>query len=112
LATVEAGGHDESLCRRCGRCCYRKLLVGDRIYYLDVPCPYLDTETRLCTVYERRHEVNPDCLDVEEGIRIGVFPADCPYVQGLEDYAPPVESPDPAFIAEEIARLEAEEAGS
>ena len=59
--------------------------------YLPFPCPYLDEDTRLCTVYERRHEVNPDCLTLEEGIRIGVFPADCPYVAGIESYKPPRE---------------------
>ena len=81
----------EVLCRRCGRCCYAKIVIDGEIVYLPFPCPYLDEDTRLCTIYERRHEVNPDCLTLEEGIRIGVFPADCPYVAGIEGYKPPRE---------------------
>jgi len=80
---------DPSLCERCGRCCYAKLLLGGEVVYTPFPCPYLDETTRLCTVYERRHEVNPHCLTVAEGIRLGVFPADCPYVRDLPDYVPP-----------------------
>jgi len=101
----------EAICRRCGRCCYAKLLVGDQVIYTDTPCAYLDVETRLCTVYDRRHEVNPDCLDIEEGIRRGVFPADCPYVADIPGYRPPVENTDPAVLATALAALEVEEVG-
>ena len=83
--------YDEDTCERCGRCCYQKLWIEDRIYYTPFPCEYLDIETRLCAVYRKRHQVNPQCLDIEEGIRLGVFPADCPYVRDLPDYVPPVE---------------------
>ena len=82
---------DPALCRRCGRCCCRKILVGDEIVYLPLYCPHYDPETRLCTIYERRHELNPRCLTVEEGIEIGVFPADCPYVRGRPGYRAPRE---------------------
>ena len=87
----------EKKCRKCGRCCCAKLLLDagpegeTEVVYTPFPCKYLDEETRLCTVYERRQEVNPDCLTLEEGIQIGVFPADCPYVADLEDYKPPRE---------------------
>ena len=81
----------EKLCRRCGRCCYAKLMLEDEIVYLPFPCPFLDEKTRLCTVYENRHEMNPDCLTLDEAIKIGVFPADCPYVAGIKDYRPPRE---------------------
>jgi len=81
----------EDLCRKCGRCCYAKLLLDDEIVFLPYPCPYLDEHSRRCTIYPRRHEVNPECLTLEEGISIGVFPADCPYVANLKDYKPPRE---------------------
>ncbi len=97
-------------CRRCGRCCYAKLLVGDRVIYTDAPCDHLDPETRLCRVYDRRHEVNPDCLSVEEGIRRGVFPADCPYVADLPGYNAPIEDTDPALLAAALYTLVGEEA--
>ncbi len=81
--------HPEEFCRRCGRCCYAKVIAEGEVYYTDLPCPYLDAVTRLCTVYENRHQVNSDCLTVEEGIAMGVFPADCPYVKDLTGYRPP-----------------------
>jgi hypothetical protein len=78
----------EALCRRCARCCYEKFIVDGRVFTSRTPCPHLDVQTRLCAVYERRFQVNPCCLDVEQGIELGVFPASCPYVRGLRDYRP------------------------
>jgi len=80
----------EDLCRRCGKCCYEKLRIGDEVVVTSVPCPYLDTRTNLCTVYAYRHRVNARCLSVEEGIRAHAFPADCPYVRDLPGYRPPL----------------------
>jgi hypothetical protein len=34
--------------------------------------------------------MNPDCLTVEEGIKLGVFPADCPYVKDIKGYKGPI----------------------
>jgi len=78
----------EALCRRCGRCCYEKLIIDDCVFTTETPCKYLDTRTNLCTIYPRRHKINPQCLTVEQGIRYGVFPADCPYVKDLPHYRP------------------------
>lgn len=86
----DEAGH-EARCRQCGRCCCAKLIIGDEVVYTAKVCKHLDPATKLCRVYERRHEVNPGCLNVEEGIKLGVFPADCPYVQGIEGYRPPRE---------------------
>lgn len=80
---------DPMLCERCGRCCYAKLIIDGEVVYTPFPCPHLDEETRLCTVYERRHEVNPECLTVEIGVQLGLFPPDCPYVRDVPDYVPP-----------------------
>ena len=80
---------DPTLCERCGRCCYAKVIIDGEVVYTPFPCPYLDEDTRLCAIYERRHELNPHCLTVEMGIRLGVFPADCPYVRDIPDYTPP-----------------------
>ena len=81
----------DGLCRRCGRCCYHKLIVGDDVYYTPLPCRHLDARTNLCAIYAERHAVEPMCLTVEEGIRRRVFPADCPYVEGMAEYRPPIE---------------------
>lgn len=110
-AQREAKDATRDLCERCGRCCYAKLIIGGEIVYTPYPCPYLDTRTHLCTVYERRHEVNPQCITVEMGIRLGVFPADCPYVRDLPGYVPPRMGLTPEEIeeyADEVLELQAE----
>ena len=78
-----------SLCERCGRCCYAKLILDGEVVYTPFACAYLDETTRRCTIYDRRHELNPRCLPVETGVRLGVFPPDCPYVRHLPGYVPP-----------------------
>jgi uncharacterized protein len=85
---------DEDLCRRCGRCCCRKFVLRGQVYHTPFFCPHLDLATRLCTVYARRFEANPDCLPVERGLERGVFPADCPYVIDRPDYRAPVDHLD------------------
>jgi len=84
---------DPKRCEKCGRCCYAKLIIDGEVVYTPFPCPYLDEKTHLCTVYERRHELNPQCLTVEMGIRMGVFPPDCPYVRDIPGYSPPRMTP-------------------
>ncbi len=70
----------ESLCNHCGKCCYQKIIVGRTVYLTPFPCTFLDTHTNMCTVYDRRHELNPDCLSIETGMKHSAFPSDCGYV--------------------------------
>ncbi|HYF49489.1 MAG TPA: hypothetical protein VEJ63_08790 [Planctomycetota bacterium] len=77
---------DERLCNHCGKCCYKKIIVGRTVFITPFPCEYLNTDTNLCTIYERRHELNPYCLSVPEGMKVSAFPSDCPYVP---EHAPP-----------------------
>ena len=88
-------------CRRCGRCCAVKLIVDDTVIYTDEYCRYLDPQTRTCTVYERRHEVNPECLPLEEAVRMRLLPADCPFVADVPDYVPPITLAE--FLAQSTA---------
>ena len=81
----------EEVCQRCGRCCASKVLIGEEVHYTPFFCRYLDMETHRCTIYHRRHSVNPECLSLEEGILLGVFPADCPYVRDIPHYRAPRE---------------------
>ncbi|HEY3320928.1 MAG TPA: hypothetical protein VGP72_10725 [Planctomycetota bacterium] len=76
----------EQLCARCGRCCYKKIIVGRSVLITPFPCEHLDTDTNLCTIYYRRHELNGLCLSIEEGMKLSAFPAGCPYVDAK---APP-----------------------
>jgi len=80
----------EEICQRCGRCCYEKLDDRGKIIYTRIPCDRYDPETRLCTVYDNRSQLRPDCLPLTpEVVAAGFLPADCPYVVGVENYPAP-----------------------
>ena len=87
---VDPPAEHEQLCNNCGKCCYKKIIVGRTVFITPFPCEYLDTDTNLCTIYDRRKELNPLCLDVEEGMKVSAFPEDCPYVaeQAPKKYKP------------------------
>ncbi len=95
----------EAMCRRCGRCCYKKIIVGATVFYTPYPCKWLDVTSKLCTVYRRRHEENPACLPIEDAAEKGVLPADCPYVADIEDYVPPVDTWNAELFADAIEEL-------
>ena len=90
----------EALCRRCGRCCYEKYVVEERVFTSRKACPHLDRRTRRCRIYARRATVNPRCVTVAEGIKLGVFPADCPYVRDVKGYVPSEEG----WLDDELVR--------
>ena len=54
----------ERLCDRCGWCCVKKLEDADseRIYFTNVCCRLLDTDTCLCTAYVQRRQKVADCI--------------------------------------------------
>ena len=79
----------ETLCRRCGGCCYEKVRFGEQVVITDIPCQYLDCKTRLCTVYLERLEKQPRCASAADSIEAGTLPGDCPYVGGRADYQAP-----------------------
>lgn len=90
----------EALCTRCGKCCTEKVEIDGKLYMAKVACRFLDPATKLCSVYERRFDAEPGCVEVAEGISLGVFPADCPYVKDIEGYQAPIEEwSDPEITA-------------
>ncbi len=81
----------EDLCERCGICCFEKFYLDDgRLLITDVPCEYLDPETRLCRIYGTRIWKNKRCLTAAKAKAMGVLPATCPYVRNDPDYQPPL----------------------
>jgi uncharacterized protein len=74
----------ESLCRRCGLCCYEKERQG-RIVTTDFrkPCRYLDISSRRCTVYGKRFEVCEHCkrMTVVHALFVKWLPPQCGYVK-------------------------------
>lgn len=94
----------EALCRRCGRCCYEKLLYRGRVYYTDRACPQLDPVSRRCRVYESRRQRQPDCAVLDEAlVAQGFLPLDCPYV--VRQFGPdPVAGGYPAPVVADQTR--------
>lgn len=77
----------ETICKKCGKCCYEKLdLGGGVIRYTDEPCTHLDTATKLCKVYENRSEIEPDCIQLTEAVvrELTWMPEGCAYVEYVE----------------------------
>ena len=55
----------ESLCNQCGLCCFEKIENDNgSIFFTRTPCRYLDVVTRKCKIYDRRFEVNPECVQL------------------------------------------------
>ena len=78
----------DSLCRRCGQCCFEKWVDGDgTIYPTREACRYLDIVTRMCKVYHKRLEVGEGCIKLTPDIVKSVrwLPSDCAYVRRLRD---------------------------
>lgn len=74
----------ESLCRRCGLCCYERTRVAGGVRIdLNKPCPYLEPGTRKCTVYTRRFAVGAACSKVNlfHALFAKRMPATCGYVR-------------------------------
>jgi len=95
-------GYWDGICRRCGLCCFEKHYrfrrsprgntapsASSRFYIeLDEPCSYLDTETRLCTVYRNRLKVCRACgrLTLFHALFAGYLPRDCAYVRKFQKW--------------------------
>ncbi|KAF0221154.1 MAG: hypothetical protein FD174_652 [Geobacteraceae bacterium] len=57
----------ESLCNRCGLCCFEKIEdENGTIFFTATPCRYLDVTTRECKIYDRRAKINPECIQLTE----------------------------------------------
>lgn len=57
----------EDVCERCGLCCFEKLEDDKgRILFLDTACRYLDIDSRECKIYDRRFEINPECIQLSK----------------------------------------------
>lgn len=73
----------ESLCDGCARCCMLKLEDEDsgEIAYTSVVCRYLNHQSCKCTRYPDRHELVPDCveLDAETALQFTWLPVTCAY---------------------------------
>lgn len=83
---------ENNLCNECsshlrGICCYNMLYLDGSLFTLTKhPCKYLNKKTGRCKIYDKRKEVNPNCLTLEEMYIIGSFPKNCPYIKNNPEY--------------------------
>ncbi|MEG3112074.1 MULTISPECIES: YcgN family cysteine cluster protein [unclassified Pantoea] len=73
----------ESLCDGCGQCCLNKLQDADtdEIYFTNVACNQLNIKTCQCRNYERRFELEEDCIKLtrENLTTFNWLPRTCAY---------------------------------
>lgn len=72
----------DALCKGCGLCCFEKLEAEDgRIIYTQIPCRYLDVVTRQCCIFNRRLEINPQCVKLTPALvpTLKWLPMNCGY---------------------------------
>lgn len=78
-----------NLCDKCpdgvrGYCCFYNIeLEGHNLILLNQPCKFLDIDTMRCTIYEKRKELNPLCLSIDDGsiVDTGSLPKGCLYLK-------------------------------
>jgi len=56
----------ESLCDGCGKCCLNKLIDADtdELFFTNVVCKLLNSESCRCSRYANRHAYVPDCVQL------------------------------------------------
>ena len=77
----------ESLCNQCGLCCFEKIENDNgSIFFTRTPCRYLDVVTRKCKIYDRRFEVNPECVQLTQELvkEISWLHDGCGYRQAMK----------------------------
>ena len=82
----------EEICERCGLCCFEKIEVDSgAILFTQTPCRYLDITTRQCKIYDRRFEINPECVKLTAELvrEIRWLHDDCGYRKALGLTKPP-----------------------
>jgi uncharacterized protein len=56
----------DTICTRCGDCCFERVYDEDDRLVASTICEFLDPVTHLCTVYEQRFEVCHDCIGLTD----------------------------------------------
>jgi uncharacterized protein len=80
--TLDNKNNWDMICNQCGKCCLEKLEdARGRIIYTEDACKYLDLETRLCRIFDRRFEINPECVKLTPELveKLRWLPKDCAY---------------------------------
>ena len=103
----------ESLCDGCGKCCLAKLEDEDTgdVYYTDLVCRYMDTDSCRCSVYPERLKKVPACTVLTPDTLADYFwlPFTCAY-RTLAEHRPladwhPLRSGDPETVHEAVVSV-------
>lgn len=75
----------DSLCNRCGKCCYIRAVSksGEVVVDYSSPCEFLDTATQQCRVFENRFTKCAHCgkVNMFHALFNPSMPPDCAYVR-------------------------------
>ncbi|MDL2211517.1 hypothetical protein LJB88_01425 [Erysipelotrichaceae bacterium OttesenSCG-928-M19] len=75
----------DDLCNQCGKCCYARSYSDNGKVIVDenYPCEYLNTETNLCSVFEKRYQMSSNCASVNlfRALFSPLLPDDCAYAR-------------------------------
>lgn len=82
--------NNDEKCKKCGRCCYRKMIINNVIVFTNSYCKYYNPDTKLCKDYNNRFNLGVSCLCIDEAIKNKALPSDCPYVEEIENYIGPI----------------------
>lgn len=80
------------LCKKCdpkikGTCCYYSIMCGRfNVILSGQPCRFLNLDTKECSIFKNRLNINPLCLPIKECIEKGAFPKGCRYVRHNKKY--------------------------
>lgn len=91
--TSELDEEWEQRCLQCGSCCFEKI-EDERgtIFYTQTACRFLDVNSRQCKIFERRFEINPECVKLTPELvqSLRWLPGNCGYKRSEERLSPPV----------------------
>jgi len=91
----------ETICRRCGSCCYEKEEWDGFLTFLDISCAHL-TGDQQCGCYHERFQREPQCRNLTPAVIAAqnLLPPDCAYVQFYQDLLDQaLEAPERGFMA-------------
>ncbi len=74
----------EGLCKQCGLCCHEKVIYPDEVVFdLSSACEFLNKETNLCSVYDKRFKKCKRCQSVNlfRAMFADYLPLSCGYVE-------------------------------
>ncbi|MBN2736881.1 MAG: YcgN family cysteine cluster protein [Spirochaetales bacterium] len=73
----------ERLCDHCGKCCLEKLEnhKTKELFFTSIACSYLDIETVKCRYYDKRFQLDVDCVPIKDLIpeKLHYLPVSCSY---------------------------------